>query len=45
MPGLDMDTNVGMHDCLAVAGWTCKFVGGFGGDRNRITVMGQSTGR
>jgi carboxylesterase type B len=44
VPGLDMDDNVGMHDCLAAAEWTSKYIHKFGGDPNRITVMGQSAG-
>lgn len=43
-PDLDMDANVGMHDCLAAAQWTSKFIGRFGGDKDRVTVIGQSSG-
>ena len=44
VPGQDMDANVGLHDCLAAAEWTSKYIERFGGDPNRITVMGQSAG-
>jgi hypothetical protein len=44
VPGQDMDANLGMHDCLAAAKWTSKYVDRFGGDPGRITVMGQSAG-
>ena len=43
-PGLDMDANVGLHDCLAAAKWTSKYIEKFGGDPDRVTVMGQSAG-
>ena len=39
-----MDANVGFHDCLAAAEWTAKHIKQFGGDPERITVMGQSAG-
>jgi carboxylesterase type B len=44
IPGLDMDANLGMHDCLAAADWTSQFISRFGGDPNQISVMGQSAG-
>ncbi|KAH7126421.1 putative lipase 2 [Dactylonectria estremocensis] len=43
-PGLDMDANVGLLDCLAAAEWTSKYIARFGGDKDRITAMGQSSG-
>lgn len=39
-----MDANVGLQDCLAAAEWTAKYIERFGGDPNRVTVMGQSAG-
>jgi carboxylesterase type B len=44
LPGLDMDANVGLYDCLAAAEWTSKYITKFGGDACRVTVMGQSAG-
>jgi carboxylesterase type B len=44
MPGQDMTANLGMHDCLAAAEWTSKYIRRFGGDPGRITVLGQSAG-
>ncbi|KAB5583472.1 putative lipase 2, partial [Coniochaeta sp. 2T2.1] len=44
LPGQDLVANLGMHDCLAAAEWTSKYVDRFGGDSNRITVIGQSAG-
>jgi hypothetical protein len=44
VPGLDMDANVGLHDCMAAAEWTSKYIDKFGGDPQRTTVMGQSSG-
>lgn len=44
LPGVDLVANLGMHDCLAAARWTAKYVGRFGGDPNRVTVLGQSAG-
>ena len=44
MLGLDMDANVGMHDCLAAAEWTSKYINRFGGDKKQVTVIGQSAG-
>ncbi|CAM1506186.1 Fc.00g058270.m01.CDS01 [Cosmosporella sp. VM-42] len=44
VPDLDMDANVGMHDCLAATEWTSKYINRFGGDRNQVTVIGQSAG-
>ncbi|KAK3314251.1 putative lipase 2 [Apodospora peruviana] len=44
LPGEDMTANLGMHDCLAAAEWTSKFIGWFGGGPDRVTIMGQSAG-
>ncbi|KAK4041356.1 lipase 1 [Parachaetomium inaequale] len=44
MPGEDMTANLGMHDCLAAAKWTSKHIRCFGGDPDRVTVLGQSAG-
>ena len=44
LPGADLVANLGMHDCLAAAQWTAKYVDRFGGDPDRITVLGQSAG-
>ncbi|KAK4246890.1 lipase [Corynascus novoguineensis] len=50
MPGFtfanneDLDGNVGMLDCLAAAEWTSNYIHKFGGDRRRVTAMGQSAG-
>ncbi|KAH8799813.1 putative lipase 2 [Xylogone sp. PMI_703] len=44
MPGQDMVANAGLHDCLAAAKWTSKYIHLFGGDPNRVTVMGESSG-
>ncbi|KAK4442551.1 lipase 1 [Podospora aff. communis PSN243] len=44
LPGEDMVANAGMHDCLAAAEWTKKYIGRFGGDAGRVTVLGQSAG-
>lgn len=42
--GEDLDANVGMLDNLAAAGWTAKHIHKFGGDKDRVTVLGQSAG-
>ncbi|KAK0625939.1 carboxyl ester lipase [Immersiella caudata] len=44
LPGEDIVANLGMHDCLAAAEWTKKYIGRFGGDPERVTVFGQSAG-
>ncbi|GAB1316947.1 Carboxylic ester hydrolase [Madurella fahalii] len=44
LPGEDLVANLGMHDCLAAAEWTSKFISRFGGDPERITAMGVSAG-
>lgn len=42
--GEDLDGNVGILDCLAAAEWTAAHIQKFGGDRKRVTILGQSTG-
>jgi len=44
VPDLDMDANVGLHDCVAAAEWTSRYIDRFGGDPGRVTVVGQSAG-
>ncbi|KAK2759967.1 hypothetical protein FQN54_002703 [Arachnomyces sp. PD_36] len=39
-----MDANVGLHDGLAAVEWTKQYISRFGGDPERITVIGQSAG-
>jgi carboxylesterase type B len=39
-----MDGNIGAWDSLAAVEWTKEHIGKFGGDPNRITVIGQSAG-
>jgi carboxylesterase type B len=39
-----MDANVGAHDGMAAVQWTKRYISKFGGDPERITVMGQSAG-
>jgi carboxylesterase type B len=40
----DVDSNIGLFDCLAAAQWTFEYIHKFGGDRNQITAGGQSAG-
>ncbi|KAK3298884.1 Alpha/Beta hydrolase protein [Chaetomium fimeti] len=42
--GEDLDGNVGMLDCLAAAEWTSQYIHKFGGDKKRVTALGQSSG-
>lgn len=44
LPEEDLVANLGMHDCLAAARWTEKYIERFGGNKQRVTVMGQSAG-
>jgi len=39
-----MPANNGLHDELVGFSWVQRFIGGFGGDTNNITAMGQSAG-
>lgn len=43
-PDEDMEANVGLHDTMAAFRWTQKYISKFGGDPERITVLGQSAG-
>lgn len=40
----DMNGNVGVWDSLAALRWTKKYIQRFGGDPEKITVVGQSAG-
>jgi carboxylesterase type B len=42
--GDNMDNNVGLRDSVAALEWTKKYIHHFGGDPERITVMGESAG-
>ena len=39
-----IDTNVGLHDVRAAMEWIAKYIHKFGGDKSKITVMGESAG-
>jgi carboxylesterase type B len=39
-----MDANVGLHDGVAGLEWTRKYISRFGGDPDRITAFGESSG-
>ncbi|EFR01822.1 cholinesterase [Nannizzia gypsea CBS 118893] len=43
-PEEDMTANIGLHDSLAAVQWTKEHISKFGGDPERITVIGQSAG-
>ncbi|KAF5862073.1 hypothetical protein ETB97_012138 [Aspergillus alliaceus] len=43
-PDEDMDSNIGIHDSEAALEWTKQYISKFGGDPDRITAMGQSSG-
>lgn len=43
-PEEDMTANIGLHDSLAAVQWTKEYISKFGGDSDRITVIGQSAG-
>lgn len=40
----DVPTNLGFHDQVAALRWTHHHIERFGGDKNRITIAGQSAG-
>lgn len=44
LPNSDMDSNIGLHDAVTAIEWTNKYITRFGGNPNRITVMGESAG-
>lgn len=39
-----MDANVGLHDSITAVEWTKQYISKFGGDPERITVIGESAG-
>ena len=39
-----MDANVGLHDSFTALEWTKQYISNFGGDPERITVIGESAG-
>ena len=43
-PDEDVDGNVGLYDATAAVKWTRDHISKFGGDPDRITVMGESAG-
>ena len=40
----DIDANIGLHDSLAAMEWVEKYISKFGGDKGKVTVMGESAG-
>jgi len=40
----DIDSNIGLHDSLAAMEWVEKHISKFGGNKGKVTVMGQSAG-
>ena len=40
----DIDANIGLHDSLAAMEWVEKYISKFGGNKDKITVMGESAG-
>lgn len=43
-PGVDMTPNIGIWDALAALEWTRDYISYFGGDPDRVTVIGESSG-
>ncbi|KAF3923563.1 Cholinesterase [Dactylellina cionopaga] len=43
-PGVDMAPNAGLWDALVALEWTKEYISYFGGDPDRITVIGESAG-
>lgn len=43
-PEVPFDTNLGLRDVTAALRWVRENVGAFGGDPDRVTVMGESAG-
>jgi len=40
----DIDANIGLHDSRAAMEWVEKHISKFGGNKSKVTVMGQSAG-
>ena len=40
----DLDANIGLHDARAAMEWVGKYISKFGGNKGKVTVMGQSAG-
>ncbi|CUS10453.1 unnamed protein product [Tuber aestivum] len=40
----DIDANIGLHDSLAAMEWVQEHISKFGGNKGKITVMGESAG-
>jgi carboxylesterase type B len=43
-PGQDITPNAGFFDAQAAMLWVNNYISAFGGDHNRVTVMGESAG-
>ena len=39
-----IDANAGLYDSLAAMEWVEKYISKFGGDKGKVTVMGESAG-
>jgi len=40
----DIDANIGLHDSRAAMEWVEKYISKFGGNKDKVTVMGESAG-
>ena len=40
----DIDANIGLHDSRAAMEWVEKYISKFGGNKDKVTVMGVSAG-
>ena len=40
----DIDANIGLHDSRAAMEWVGEHISKFGGNKRKVTVMGQSAG-
>jgi carboxylesterase type B len=40
----DIDANIGLHDVLAAMEWVKKYISKFGGNKDKVTAMGESAG-
>ena len=40
----DLDANIGLHDARAAMEWVGEHISKFGGNKRKVTVMGQSAG-